>query len=99
MPIYLTSMLVIVLLLLIGNVSKEKQVFATLGYDFIWLMVSAFVLRSVMIKVSYRPALSLKSLLALHSKGTGATDITRKLSIARSRTYKIIKDEIPGNTV
>ncbi|WP_447878774.1 SLC13 family permease [Serratia fonticola] len=50
LPIYLTSMLVIVLLPLTGTVSKEKLVFATLGYDVIWLMVSAFILTSAMIK-------------------------------------------------
>lgn len=49
-PIYLTSMLVIILLPLVGAVEKEKTVFATLGYDVIWLMVSAFVLTSAMIK-------------------------------------------------
>lgn len=50
LPIYLTSMLVIVLLPLTGTVAKEKVVFGTLGYDVIWLMVSAFVLTSAMIK-------------------------------------------------
>lgn len=50
LPIYLTSMLVIVLLALTGTVEKEKTVFGTLGYDVIWLMVSAFVLTSAMIK-------------------------------------------------
>lgn len=50
LPIYLTSMMVIVLLPLTGTVSKEKLVFATLGYDVIWLMVSAFILTSAMIK-------------------------------------------------
>jgi anion transporter len=50
LPIYLTSMIVIVLLPLTGTVAKEKVVFATLGYDVIWLMVSAFVLTSAMIK-------------------------------------------------
>lgn len=49
-PIYLTSMLVIILLPLTQTVGKEKLVFATLGYDVIWLMVSAFVLTSAMIK-------------------------------------------------
>ena len=49
-PIYLTSMLVIILLPLVGAVEKEKTVFATLGYDVNWLMVSAFVLTSAMIK-------------------------------------------------
>lgn len=44
LPIYLTSMIAIVLLVLTGTVSKEKIAFATLGYDVIWLMVSAFVL-------------------------------------------------------
>ncbi|MBG5950015.1 MULTISPECIES: SLC13 family permease [Proteus] len=50
LPIYLTSMLVIVLLPITGTVAKEKVVFGTLGYDVIWLMVSAFVLTSAMIK-------------------------------------------------
>ncbi|QXD01086.1 Sodium-dependent transporter (plasmid) [Klebsiella sp. PL-2018] len=50
LPIYLTSMIAIVLLVLTGTVSKEKIAFATLGYDVIWLMVSAFVLTAAMIK-------------------------------------------------
>ncbi|OOF64736.1 DASS family sodium-coupled anion symporter [Rodentibacter sp. Ppn85] len=50
LPIYLTSMLVIILLPVTQTVAKEKVVFATLGYDVIWLMVSAFVLTSAMIK-------------------------------------------------
>lgn len=49
-PIYLTSLLVIILLPLTQTVEKDKVVFATLGYDVIWLMVSAFVLTSAMIK-------------------------------------------------
>lgn len=49
-PIYLTSLLVIILLPLTHTVAKDKVVFATLGYDVIWLMVSAFVLTSAMIK-------------------------------------------------
>lgn len=49
-PIYLTSMLVIILLPLTGAVEKEKAVFSMLGQDVIWLMVSAFVLTSAMIK-------------------------------------------------
>lgn len=36
--------------------------------------------------------------LALHSKGTGATDIARQLSIARSTVYKILKDKMAENT-
>lgn len=43
-------MLVIILLPLTQTVAKDKVVFATLGYDVIWLMVSAFVLTSAMIK-------------------------------------------------
>ncbi|EGR0525355.1 TPA: DASS family sodium-coupled anion symporter [Vibrio cholerae] len=49
-PIYLTSMIAIVLLALTGTVTKEKIAFATLGYNVIWLMVSAFVLTAAMIK-------------------------------------------------
>ncbi|EGQ7962876.1 DASS family sodium-coupled anion symporter [Vibrio parahaemolyticus] len=49
-PIYLTSMIAIVLLALTGTVTNEKIAFATLGYNVIWLMVSAFVLTAAMIK-------------------------------------------------
>ncbi|OXX69247.1 permease [Vibrio sp. V19_P1S1T109] len=49
-PIYLTSMIAIVLLVLTGTVTKEKVAFATLGYNVIWLMVSAFILTAAMIK-------------------------------------------------
>ncbi|MFV0335338.1 MAG: SLC13 family permease [Tropicimonas sp.] len=48
-PIYLTSMLAIVGLALTGTVS-EKTAFGTLGFNVIWLMVSAFVLTSAMVK-------------------------------------------------
>ncbi len=48
-PIYLTSMIAIVLLVLTETV-KEKTAFSTLGFDVIWLMVSAFVLTSAMMK-------------------------------------------------
>lgn len=58
-PIYLTSMLVIILLPLTHTVDKEKVVFATLGYDVIWLMVSAFVLTSAMIKSNIARRLAL----------------------------------------
>ncbi len=51
-PIYLTSLLVIVLLPLTNTVPKEKAVFATLGYPVIWLMVCAFILTSAMIKAN-----------------------------------------------
>lgn len=50
LPIYLTSMIAIVLLVLTGTVPKEKTAFETLGYNVIWLMVSAFVLTAAMIK-------------------------------------------------
>lgn len=49
-PIYLTSILAILLLPLIGAVKKQSEAFATLGFDVIWLMVSAFVLTSAIIK-------------------------------------------------
>ena len=48
-PIYLTSMIAIVALILTGPV-KESTAFRTLGFDVIWLMVSAFVLTSAMVK-------------------------------------------------
>lgn len=49
-PIYLTSLLAILLLPLVGAVEDEDIVFGTLGFDVIWLMVSAFVLTSAMMK-------------------------------------------------
>ncbi|WP_114192373.1 SLC13 family permease [Edaphovirga cremea] len=48
-PIFITSLIVIILLSVTGTWS-EKNVLGTLGYDVIWLMVSAFVLTSAMIK-------------------------------------------------
>ncbi|EAV3919089.1 TPA: helix-turn-helix domain-containing protein [Salmonella enterica subsp. diarizonae] len=32
-------------------------------------------------------------MLTLHRQGTGATEIARRLSIARSTVYKILEDE------
>ena len=48
-PIYLTSMLAIIALTLTGTV-KERVAFETLGFDVIWLMVSAFMLTAAMVK-------------------------------------------------
>jgi len=45
-PIYQTSIITILLLPLLGIVKKQSVAFGTLGYDIIWLMVSAFVLTS-----------------------------------------------------
>lgn len=47
-PIYLTSIMVVLLLPLLGAVKKQDVAFGTLGYDIIWLMVAAFVLTSAM---------------------------------------------------
>lgn len=47
-PIYLTSLIVVLLLPLIGAVEDQEVAFGTLGYDIIWLMVAAFVLTSAM---------------------------------------------------
>lgn len=47
-PIHLTSIIVILLLPLIGAVEDQEIAFGTLGFDIIWLMVSAFVLTSAM---------------------------------------------------
>lgn len=49
LPIYLTSMIAIIMLSLSGT-TEEKTAFGTLGFDVIWLMVSAFILTSAMIK-------------------------------------------------
>lgn len=49
LPIYLTSIIAIIMLVLTNTV-KEKAAFSTLGFDVIWLMVSAFILTSAMMK-------------------------------------------------
>lgn len=49
-PIYLTSLLAILLLPLVGAVEDQEVAFGTLGFGVIWLMVSAFVLTSAMMK-------------------------------------------------
>lgn len=49
-PIYLTSLIAILLLPLVGAVEDEDVAFGTLGYDVIWLMVAAFILTSAMMK-------------------------------------------------
>lgn len=48
-PIYLTSIIVI-MLLTFTNTFPEKDAMGTLGFQVIWLMVAAFVLTSAMIK-------------------------------------------------
>lgn len=47
-PIYQTSIILVLLLPLLGVVEKQKTAFGTLGFDIIWLMVAAFVLTSAM---------------------------------------------------
>lgn len=47
-PIYQTSIMIILLLPLVGAVKGQTQAFEPLGYSIIWLMVAAFVLTSAM---------------------------------------------------
>lgn len=47
-PIYQTSLILILLLPMLGAVEKQKTAFGALGFDIIWLMVAAFVLTSAM---------------------------------------------------
>ncbi|HWI63386.1 MAG TPA: DASS family sodium-coupled anion symporter [Symbiobacteriaceae bacterium] len=49
-PIYLSSMIAILLLPLVGAVKSQSDAFGMLGNDVIWLMVSAFVLSSAIVK-------------------------------------------------
>ncbi|MCR8644380.1 DASS family sodium-coupled anion symporter [Paenibacillus sp. N1-5-1-14] len=58
-PIYLTSIISILLLPLTGAVKDQETAFGTLGYDVIWLMVSAFVLTSAIMKSNLGRRLSL----------------------------------------
>ena len=45
------------------------------------------------IRFGRRRTIDRNRVLALHSKGSGATDIARQLGIARSTVYKILEDE------
>lgn len=47
-PIYQTSIILVLLLPLLGAVEKQSAAFGALGFDIIWLMVAAFVLTSAM---------------------------------------------------
>ncbi|KXO16039.1 anion permease [Peptoniphilus sp. GNH] len=47
-PIYQTSIILVLLLPLLGAVEKQKDAFGALGFDIIWLMVAAFVITSAM---------------------------------------------------
>lgn len=60
-PIYLTSIGVVLLLPMVGAVESQKVAFGTLGYDIIWLMVAAMVLSSAISETNLgkRIALSL----------------------------------------
>lgn len=71
-PIYQTSIVLILLLPLLGVVESQKVAFGTLGYDIIWLMVSAFVLSSAInhTNLGQRLALTLITKLGTSPKGT-----------------------------
>lgn len=71
-PIYHTSIVLILLLPLLGVVESQKVAFGTLGYDIIWLMVSAFVLSSAInhTNLGQRVALTLITKLGTSPKGT-----------------------------
>jgi len=58
-PIYLTSIIAILLLPLVGAVEDQEVAFGTLGFDVIWLMVAAFILTAAMIKSNLGRRLSL----------------------------------------
>nr|WP_305827844.1 SLC13 family permease [Cohnella sp. LGH] len=58
-PIYLTSIIAILLLPLVGAVKDQGVAFGTLGFDVIWLMVAAFILTSAMVKSNMGRRLSL----------------------------------------
>lgn len=71
-PIYQTSIISILLLPLIGAVADQEVAFGTLGFDIIWLMVSAFVLTSAINETNLgkRLALTLVTRLGRTPKGT-----------------------------
>ncbi len=59
-PIYQSSIILILLLPLLGAVEKQKVVFGALGFDIIWLMVAAFVLTSAMSATNLGKRIALK---------------------------------------
>ncbi|WEB70346.1 SLC13 family permease [Aerococcus christensenii] len=65
-PIYQTSIVLVLLLPLIGAVKDQSSAFGALGFDIIWLMVAAFVLTSAMsaTNLGKRIALSLTTRFA-----------------------------------
>lgn len=71
-PIYQTSIISILLLPMIGAVADQEVAFGTLGFDIIWLMVSAFVLTSAINETNLgkRLALTLVTKLGRTPKGT-----------------------------
>lgn len=71
-PIYQTSIICILALPLIGAVENQSVAFGTLGYDIIWLMISAFVLTSAMKEsnLGERLALVMITKLGKTPKGT-----------------------------
>ncbi|NLB08250.1 MAG: DASS family sodium-coupled anion symporter [Clostridiales bacterium] len=83
-PIYLTSIIVVLLLPLLGIVEDQEVAFGTLGYDIIWLMVSAFVLTSAMSKsnLGNRIALTLVTKLGKTPKQTLAVLVLVNIFLA-----------------
>ncbi len=72
LPIYQTSIISILILPLIGAVENQQVAFGTLGFDIIWLMVSAFVLTSAINETNLgnRLALTLVTKFGKTPKGT-----------------------------
>lgn len=71
-PIYHTSIIGILILPLMGAVESQKVTFGALGFDIIWLMVSAFVLTSAINETNLgkRLALTLLTKFGRTPKGT-----------------------------
>lgn len=70
-PIYLTSIIVVLLLPLLGAVESQKVAFGTLGYDIIWLMVAAMVLSSAISETNLGNRIALTLVTKLGSTPTG----------------------------
>lgn len=70
-PIYLTSIIVVLLLPLVGAVESQKVAFGTLGYDIIWLMVAAMVLSSAISETNLGNRIALTLVTKLGSTPTG----------------------------
>jgi DNA invertase Pin-like site-specific DNA recombinase len=57
-----------------------------------WQLLIFLTVGILLSYLTFRRTVDRDTVLMLHRKGTGATEIARQLSIARSTVYKILED-------